>query len=137
MKTNTGKKTVRNVNKPGSKAEFIGALFQLLDEAEGSGVPFRVDFDADEDDTITISLGVKNIRLTRAAAKMGFVVTRQEPMASNIYRAAEAYLVCEEPHAVFAIKAWMHYQGAEAGADGRMAVEYLPDTPADGLAINN
>jgi hypothetical protein len=81
--------------------------------------------------TIVISFGVKNFRVTRAAQALGFTVTRHEKIADNIYRGAEAYLDCEDPHAVFAIKAWMHYQGAQPGEDGCMAVEYLPELSAN------
>jgi hypothetical protein len=137
MKTTTTKKQSRKTNKPGSQAEYIGELFALLDHAEASGVPWRVVYDADDNDTIIISLEVNDLQVTRAAAAMGFTVTRHEQIGVNIYRGAEAYLECEEPNAVFAIKAWMHYQGAQEGPDGGMVVEYYLTSPAEGTAFNN
>lgn len=54
-------------------------------------------------------------------------MTRGGKIAENVYRGAEAYLDCEEPHAVFAIKAWMHFHGARPSEYGAMAVEFLPE----------
>lgn len=127
MKTN--KTTCRDENKSGLQAESIGKLFALFDDAEASGVPYHVVYFPEDGGTIAISLGLNSRRVTRAAEAVGFAVTRGGHIAGNIYRGAEAYLDCEEPHAIFAIKAWMHYLGAQAGEDGGMAVEYQPEPP--------
>lgn len=131
--------TCRNDNEPGIQAEYIGELFALFDDAEACDVPVRVDYFPEEGGTITISLGLNDPRVTDIAETLGFVVTRGGKIAENVYRGAEAYLDCDEPHAVFAIKAWMHHQGAQAGDDGGMAVEFLPelpDMPAKALPMN-
>ncbi|MEI9941971.1 MAG: hypothetical protein WDO69_32560 [Pseudomonadota bacterium] len=137
MKTITTRKKSRNVNKPGSQAEYIGDLFDFLDAARESAVPFRVHYIPGDGGLVIIDLDVNNFLVTRAAEAMGFVVTRGEKMAENVYRAKGAYLICEEPHAVFALKAWMHHEGARAGADGGLAVEYPLASPAEETAFNH
>lgn len=137
MKTKTT--TCRDENKNSLRAETIGELFALFEDAEANDVPFHVVYDAEEGGTVTISLGLNDLHLTRAAEALGFVVTRGGKIAENVYRGAESYLDCEEPHAVFAIKAWMHLQGARAGDDGGMAVEYQPEmlaVPSKALPMN-
>lgn len=110
-------------------AELIGKLFTLLDDAWASDVPFRIDYDVDEGGTITICIDLADPNVTNAAEELGFTIARGGRIAGNIYRAAEAYLVCDEPDAVFAMRAWMHFLGANAHEDGSMALEYQPDAP--------
>jgi len=126
MKTTTSKKTNPNPSKPRSRAEFTDELFDLLDEAYDSGVTYRVQYDAEESETICISLGVNNPRVTRAAEALGFTVVAEQRICPYLLRGAEAYLDLDKPHAVSVVKEWMQDQGAQFDADGSMAVEYLP-----------
>jgi len=137
MKTITTKKQNRSVNKPGSQAEYIGDLFDFLDAARENVVPFCVHYIPGDGGLVIIALDVNNFIVTRAAEAMGFVVTRGKKMPENGYRAKGAHLICKEPHAVFALKAWMHREGARAGADGGMAVKYLLASPAEETAFNH
>lgn len=122
-------KTTKSHDAKNHDAEFVGELFTLLDDAWASGVPFRVDYDVDEGGSMTICIDLEDANVTDAAEELGFTITRGGRIACNIYRAAEAYLVCDDARAVFAIRAWMHFLGAEAGKDGCMAIEYLPGAP--------
>ena len=131
MKTTTRKKTSHNANKPVSQNEFIADLFDLLDEVYDSGVSFRVQYDAEEDETIIISLGVNNPRVTRAAEAVGFTVVAEQRICPYLSRGAEAYLDLEKPYVVSAVREWMHDHGARVDADGRMAVEYQPEMPGN------